>query len=328
LGSDSDWIEAGFIEDATTWIDRQLDTLGEKRTGPVEQPHRTGWATVLRVPTSTKDVYFKAVSPAYKFEIRLTAFLAQTWPTVSPRLLASDADRGWMMMLDGGSRLRELLKEKPDLGRWEAVLDRYAQLQRQSSDHGSQLLAMGIPDRRIQLLLERFEQFLVQPDKLIGDELSKEEIQQLISSRQKLEIYVRELDDLGIRPCLDHGDFHDGNIFVDQGAYIFFDWGDAGLTHPFFSLRTAFVSLENSLGFKEDDPIFSRLSDHYLRQWTDWGSMQALRRAYLISKPLASINAAVRWQEAIDDLEEDDRTPYRSVIPSLLCEVLIGLGSL
>jgi hypothetical protein len=231
-------------------------------------------------------------------------------------------------MQDGGSRLRELLQAEPDLARWETVLSLYAHLQQNARQYLPEFLQLGIPDRRPEVLLEKLDQFLKHPDRLVCDELSRGDVDRLLESRDQIEDCIGELAELGIGPSLDHGDFHDGNIFVNHGDYVFFDWGDAGLTHPFFSLRTAFVSLENSLGFEEDDPIFTRLSDHYLKGWVDWGTMPVLRRAYQCSKPLASINAAVRWQAAIDDLDPADRTPYQTHVPSLLAEVLASLNSL
>lgn len=328
MRSTSRWIEAHWLENALAWIDAQLRVNGSHRLGLVEQPHLTGSTTVLRVPTPEGDVYFKAVTPAFHFEIRLTEYLAQKWPAIAPRLLACDADKGWMLMQDGGCRLRELLQDEPDMERWKSVLSLYSRLQQKTMQHASKLLELGIPDRRPEVLLERFNQFLAHPDQLVCDELSRSDVDRLLESQQEIEYCRGELAGLGIDACLDHGDFHDGNIFVEEGTYIFFDWGDAGLTHPFFSLRTAFVSLENSLGLEEDNPIFGQLSDHYLMHWADWASIEKLRRAYLLSRPLASISAAIRWQAAIDDLDQEDQAAYQSYVPSLLGEVLPGLMDL
>lgn len=328
MGSDSDWLDAAFLEDATAWIDRQLEAMGEKRTRPIEQPHRTAWATVLCVPASKQDIFFKAVSPEFRFEIALTEYLAHIWPEISPKVLAADPDLGWMLMADGGLRLRECLKADLDLGHWVSVLPLYAQFQRETIDHAAHLLELGTPDRRLARLVEHFDRFLDNPQALVCSEMSASEVDELLGSRSAIDQCCQELTGLGIDPAMDHGDFHDGNIFLHRGSYVFFDWGDAGLTHPFFSLRTAFVSLENSLGFEENDPVFERLSAHYLQSWLDWASMDALRRAYQVSKPLASINAAVRWQYAIDLLDQDLRENYTLHIPSLLHEVVTGLRRL
>src|SRR5436309_3521221 len=36
-----------------------------------------------------------------------------------------------------------------------------------------------------------------------------------------------ELAAYGIPETLQHDDLHDGNVFVRDGAYVFFDWGDS-----------------------------------------------------------------------------------------------------
>jgi hypothetical protein len=39
-----------------------------------------------------------------------------------------------------------------------------------------------------------------------------------------------------VPPSLDHSDLHDYQVFVADGRYAFFDWGDASIGHPFTSL--------------------------------------------------------------------------------------------
>jgi Ser/Thr protein kinase RdoA (MazF antagonist) len=37
--------------------------------------------------------------------------------------------------------------------------------------------------------------------------------------------WADRLDEYGIAPSLNHDDFHDGNVFLRDGQYVFFDWG-------------------------------------------------------------------------------------------------------
>jgi RIO-like serine/threonine protein kinase len=52
-----------------------------------------------------------------------------------------------------------------------------------------------------------------------------------------VETLCAELSSYNVPASLHHGDLHDGNIFVRDGGFLFFDWGDSSVTHPFFSLR-------------------------------------------------------------------------------------------
>jgi hypothetical protein len=80
----------------------------------------------MRVPTADDDLYFKANAPPHRFEAALVEVLTQLLPGQVPELPAVDPDRGWMLMRDGGTRLRELVRSPADLARWEELLPIYA----------------------------------------------------------------------------------------------------------------------------------------------------------------------------------------------------------
>ena len=76
----------------------------------------------MRVPTSGGDVWFKANIPALAYEAGVVGVLARTRPDLLPELAAVDLERGWMLMGDGGERLRELVERERNLERWLDVL--------------------------------------------------------------------------------------------------------------------------------------------------------------------------------------------------------------
>jgi hypothetical protein len=59
-----------------------------------------------------------------------------------------------------------------------------------------------------------------------------------------------ELAGYGLPETIQHDDFHDGQVFVRDGRYLLLDWGDACVSHPFFTLS---VTLEGILGWGLDD---------------------------------------------------------------------------
>ena len=59
-----------------------------------------------------------------------------------------------------------------------------------------------------------------------------------------------ELASYGIPETIQHDDFHDGQVFVRDGRYLLMDWGDACVSHPFFTLS---VTLEGVLAWGVDD---------------------------------------------------------------------------
>ena len=59
-----------------------------------------------------------------------------------------------------------------------------------------------------------------------------------------------ELAGYGIPETIQHDDFHDGQVYVRDDRYSLLDWGDACVSHPFFTLS---VTLEGVLAWGLDD---------------------------------------------------------------------------
>jgi len=67
-GIEAPWRRTGWFEEAARWIATELEARGRKLTGAVEQLRTWSISTVLRAPTATGDVYFKAVPPLFAAE--------------------------------------------------------------------------------------------------------------------------------------------------------------------------------------------------------------------------------------------------------------------
>jgi hypothetical protein len=115
------WLQPDWLAEAKQWIAGELERLGLEPAGDIEQGHVRWWSTVRRVPTADGDHYFKANAPPHRFEAALVEVLTQLLPGQVPELPAVDPDRGWMLMWDGGTRLRELVRSTADLARWEEL---------------------------------------------------------------------------------------------------------------------------------------------------------------------------------------------------------------
>ena len=181
--------------------------LGLAATGPVEQPHVRPWATALRVPTTAGDVWFKAAIPVRRTRPAVVDVLSRRRPDLVPELLAADFDRGWMLMADGGTRLRELIEEERDLGRWLDVLPRYAELQVALAADADRLVAWA-PRPPARLL----------PRSTRG---SRTHAGRLRRDRPPRRRDVRADRLVGIPETIQHDDLHDAQIFDRDGQYLF-----------------------------------------------------------------------------------------------------------
>jgi len=319
------WQQPGWFDQVSAWIDRQLSGLGLVRAGPLTQPHARPWSTVLQVPTSNGALFFKASAPALAHEIAVTRWLAGQFPDCILSVLAADPEHAWMLLPDGGSRLREILRAEGSLQRWESVLVRYAELQIGSSQYVSDLLALAVPDRRIQELPDLYLRVLADEPMLLIDQpdgLTAAQVNRLQQVFPRLFERCQELGAFAIPAGIQHGDFHDGNIFIKSGRNFFFDWGDCSISHPFFSLRTTFVSLENTFGLVEGSADFDRLRDVYLERWTKYASRAELLGIFDLSRRLAPLCSVLSWQRAISTVSESLRGDTIYAVPSLLQEFL------
>jgi len=240
-----DWSDPRRRTDADAWIHARVAELGAVLTGEIEQPHRRAWSTVLRVPTDRGTLWFKANPRAKAYEAAVVELLAERRPDAVPGLLAVDRRRGWLLMTDGGTRLRELVEAERDLGRWLDVLPRYARLQLDLAPDRDALLAAGAPDRRLERLPGLYRELLAGLDWLPAEQLDR--LRRLVGW---VDTSCATLARLGVRETIQHDDLHDGQVFVRDGDYLFFDWGDACVTHPFLTMA---VTLEGVLSWGLDD---------------------------------------------------------------------------
>lgn len=319
-----EWTRPEWLENVAEWVRNVLKDEGPVVIGPFEQPHVREWGTVLRVPTGVGDVYFKAVLGDLVNEAAVTQALSSWHPELLPRFYSADLEQNWMLVGDGGLRLRDAFANGLGIETWSAVLASYAALQIDLSTRVDELLSLGSPDRRLEKIPDLFEALLADKEwMMIGEEdgLTTEEYERLLAGRPFIEQLCRELDAFGIPDSLHHGDLHDGNVFIQNGRHLFFDWGDSVITHPFFSLRTVFVSMENTFGYEENDPRLDDFAKDYLKPWQSHADQESVRQAYLLAKRLWSIPSVLQWQHVMSHLPAL-RAQMNFAVPGILQEVL------
>jgi hypothetical protein len=283
---------------------------------------------VLRVRAGGQVYFVKASPPALRYEAALTQAIAHRHPEQTVELLAVEAERGWLLMCDGGPLLRDHFQSCPDLSLWHSALADYARLQIAERDQIDNYLDMGLPDRKPAQLRDALEQLIAEqrmvPVDLV-EEFTDRELERLKARLPDVGEICRQIDQFPVPAAIDHGDFHDGNIFYQDGGFRIFDWGDSGVGHPFMSLRTAFVSVENTFGLDEEDPSFNDLRDAYLTPWRSIAAGADLRKVFDLARRIWAIPGALRWASALRAGPPDEFEKYVFAVPSLLAELLAAL---
>lgn len=295
---------------------------GVALTGPPAEVRVLPWSAVYRFPTIAGDVYFKACAPSQRFEPALMCYLAERRPRDVLPVLAADLGRAWLLMPDGGSVLSDVLQEDvADIARhWSAVLVRLADLQSDLSQDLARLLALGVPDRRPDVLPTLYRELLARPERLVQDEpeaLTEDDLSNLRALLPHVEAVCAELTASGPPVTLVHDDLHDGHIFArpnGDASYIFFDYGDACISHPFVQMVSAqrFWPIHSSI--QPDDMTVERLYGVYLNQWSVSMSVAERRRALDLALAVGTIVRALTWINAVgsylDEIGAELRARY------------------
>ena len=324
------WDEPGWLDEAGAWIRSALDRQGIAITRAIEQPHVRAWSTVLTVPTAGGTIYFKASAPVLGHEPGLTEKLARWRPDCMPEVLATDLQRRWMLMADAGSPLRTLVKQDRDIRRWHTILPMYAELQMEMAGRLDELLALGVLDRRLALLPEKYARIIDDTEALLIDQpdgLTSDEHRRLHELAPRFAAMCEQVAGYGIPQTLHHDDFHDGNIFVRDGRFILTDWGESCASHPFFTLVVTLRSIGHTLGLEQDHPDLLRLRDIYLEPWTRYVSRAELLSAFRLAHEVGMLNRALTWHEVVSHLDEPYRSQYAGAVPGWVQEFLNAVTS-
>lgn len=319
------WEQAGWRAEAEAWARQQATRHGIEITGPAERVHLQLWSTVLRLPTANGSVYFKAAGPTQHFEPALLQLLAARRPGSVLTPLAEDTARGWSLQPDGGQTVRQAAQGRLDVDLWAHLLGDYARLQIASSQWTAELLATGLPDQRMQHLPAALQAILADPElNLVRDEedfLTPAQFQELVAMQTQLEEGYAQLAAGPLPPTLEHGDLHDGNIFANGQIY---DWGDASLSHPFFTLILPIRHAAGKLGVTEysQHPALLQLRDAYLQEWLDFASFEELLRSWQLAFRLGKFARAVSWNRVVKQNDPAHGSKYQGWVSGWLLEGL------
>jgi hypothetical protein len=188
-------------------------------------------------------------------------------------------EQGRMLMRDGGVQLSGLLEQRRDLGYWEGALPLYAELQIDVAADAAELLDAGAFDRRSAVLPVVYGELLGDGALLrVGrpDGVTAEEYQHLCELPPEVTAACEWLAAARVPESIQNDDFTHGSIFVSDGSFRFLDWGDACVSHPFFTLTVTLRVIELVHELPPGSPELERVRDAYLEPFTRFEPRQTL----------------------------------------------------
>jgi hypothetical protein len=305
------WTRAAWRAEAERWIRERLAGL-DRSVDMIEQPHVRPWGTVFRVAVGGDTVWFKASIPPLAYEVPLLEELGSRRPDRVPRLLVGDEARGWMVIEDAGTRLTELHATGVPIELWEEFLPAYAQLQVDVAADAEEMIAAGIPDRRLAHLIDGFLRVLTTSRLVTG--LADDELRRLRALVPRIAEAIDAVAALDLPDSIQHDDLHAWNVCAADGGYRFIDWGDACISQPLLSLYVPLAHVPAGGA--------ARARDAYLEPWTALRPRGELLAACDAAILLAQITGVLKWELINSGLSDDERAGYEDVIPKRLRHLL------
>ncbi len=299
------WEQPAWHQDVENWLDVVFRERGWQRAGEVVEVQRRPWSVILKLNAPVGGLYFKACSPALMHEPALTRALSLWQPQRVLPLIASETERGWMLMPDGSPTLRSQFEAGAPLSTWLDILPVFAQMQIDLLPHAEELLTLGIIDRRTETLADQFTDLLEDESAMRleqKDGLTRDEFDRLQQEMPVFRRLCRELTECGIPDSLEHDDFHDGNIFYSQNRLVFFDWGETCLSHPFFSMVVGLNSIAYRFDLEPGGESWCQLRDAYLQPWAAFSDRGTLLRAFDLAQQVGAVNRALTWHRVVSRL--------------------------
>jgi len=298
------WASAAWRAEAVAWLDEQLAAAGLGRTGDVEQPRVRPWATVLRAPTGGGVVWMKAAAPATGFEVGLYGVLTRVVPDRVLTPLAADAGRGWIVLPDGGATLGDDVTAEQEAEGLAGALAEYGQLQRDVMPHVAELLAVGVPDMRPAVMVERFAE-AVDAGRLVSTDEDRFAHHRIAAMTGTVRQWCEQLAASSVPASLDHNDLHPRNVLVDgRRPMRFYDWGDSVVAHPFAVALVTLSVLRQLLDVGVDDPRVTAARDGYLEGFRATAPDEDLGATLHAACRVATIARALTWDRALRTARE------------------------
>jgi hypothetical protein len=255
-------------------------------------------SALWRIPTTEGRVWLKAVPDFFAHEGAVIDWIGAP---VAPRLIDFDTGRALLVDIEGPTN-----HEVRDPGALSPMVELLTGLQRRALDRLPELMALGVPDRRLSTVVDRAAAVLEQ----WGSSIEPAERRSLEAVMAGLPARVAAIADCGVPETLVHGDFHAGNVAGRPGGYVILDWGDSFVGHP----------LLDELAFVERLPPTVQVTARgwFVDAWRRAVPGSQPARAIELLEPLVALEAAAMYARFCAAIEPDEQVYHASDVVRML----------
>ncbi len=313
------------IEPAKQWAKSFLQERGCQLQSQFVPVRLNPWSQVYQIKTSVGTIYLKQMAPPFAIEARLLLLLGCSYTNQIPEVVGHNDDLSCFLMFDSGMPLRDRLKSNYPLHFAKKALNTYAILQQDASSQIDTLLSLGTPDWRLTNLPMLYEELLNEQSFLKADGVTDPLLKRLHKQRSNVTKLCKQLMQYDIVETIEHGDFHDNNCLIDaQDALVINNWGDAVITHPFFSLISFLKSAERHHNISVNTALYQDLRDTYLTTWQAFEPESRLLEAFELAKKLAPIKFSLSFYRVSQCPGIDGLGEYKGAITEALQQFLFN----
>jgi len=286
------WMRPGWFEEASGWVHRTLHDVTD-----IVQVRSWMSSCVLRVQTAASgSYYFKAVADSGRVECEMTAYLAQHFPHIVARVVATEPGRRWWLMeaLPGTS-----LENISEAVTWEGAAAAYGRLQAACVPRVVDLRLLGCQTRTLDAISDGIGLLASDAGALrpgAPDGLTSVEASRFRSIANALRERCAALAALDVPLTLEHGDLWPSNFLVADNAFALIDWEDVAVGHPFVSLAPFLAGLGMSQPGLHSRELVDRIERAYLTGFAGEAPSALLRQALRLATPLAFVDLALRYR--------------------------------
>jgi hypothetical protein len=216
-------------------------------------------------------------------------------------VVAADLDRGLHLAPDQGPVYAETVAAD-DIDAWCGVAVEAMRLQRELWGREAELAAAGltrIPTAEAADYVAARAALLAA---LPGDDprrMPAEEAATVRALDPVIRGWAAQVQALDLPDTLVHNDLHAHNVFVTDGQMRFFDFGDAVLANPLWSLLIPLRVMSSRLEAGVDDPRLRRVADAATEVWGDLRPVSELRAALPAALQLARLGRVEAWLRVV-----------------------------
>lgn len=301
------WAIHGWFDSAIEWIESSLEQSGIAPAGPIEQVRAWALSCLMRLDTDAGYVYFKAVPPFMAQEASITRAMSQRYPEQVPPPIAIEGAQGWTLMRDFGGKW---LGYVDDIEAWENAVRAFSEIQLEQVEAAGSWVSRGYPDRGLGRMVDLIDPLFAGASSMLSGRaggLTEDEVSELQGLSMRLKLTCANLASYKVPQTLIHGDLG-GNIIAKDDGFIYFDWTDVCVSHPFFDTTTLVDVVFDEMSLFHDVPdARDRLRDAFLEPWIRFEPMERLLEAYEVARPLGVLHQAMSYMWILSNIAEDAR---------------------